>query len=43
MKAKEIKDSKLSLREYFDKITPYLRDMINNHKAKDEWKIQLVM
>ena len=28
---------------YFNKIIPYLRDMIDNHKAKGEWKIQLVM
>ena len=37
------KDAKLSIDEYFDKITPYLRDMIDNHKARGEWKIQLVM
>ena len=37
------KDAKLSIDKYFDKITPYLRDMIDNHKARGEWKIQLVM
>ena len=37
------KDAKLALWEYFNKIRPYLRDMIDNHKAKGEWKIQLVM
>ena len=37
------KDAKLALWDYFDKIIPYLRDMIDNHKAKGEWKIQLVM
>ena len=37
------KDAKLALWEYFNKIKPYLRDMIDNHKAKGEWKIQLVM
>ena len=37
------KDAKLTLWEYFDKIRPYLRDMIDNHKAKGEWKIQLVI
>ena len=37
------KDAKLALWEYFDKIRPYLKDMIDNHKAKGEWKIQLVM
>ena len=29
--------------EYFDIIRPYLRDMIDDHKAKGEWKIQLAM
>ena len=33
------KDAKLALWEYFNKIKPYLRDMIDNHKAKGEWKI----
>ena len=37
------KDSKLSIYEYFDIIRPYLRDMIGNHKARGEWKIQLTM
>ena len=37
------KDAKLALWEYFNKIIPYLRDMIDGYKAKDEWKIQLVM
>ena len=37
------KDAKLLIDEYFDIIRPYLRDMINNHKAKGEWKIQLIM
>ena len=27
------KDKNLSPKEYFNKIIPYLRDMINNHKA----------
>ena len=40
---KDGKDAKLALWEYFDKIKPYLRDMIDNHKAKGECKIQLVM
>ena len=30
------KDSKLSIYKYFDIIRPYLRDMIDNHKATDE-------
>ena len=33
----------LSLEEYLSIIRPYLRDMIDNHKAHSEWKIQLVM
>ena len=33
----------MSIYEYFDIIRPYLRDMIDNHKARDEWKIQLTM
>ena len=37
------KDAKLASWKYFNKIRPYLRDMIDNHKAKGEWKIQLVM
>ena len=37
------KDSKLVIYEYFDIIRPYLRDMVDNHKARGEWKIQLTM
>ena len=37
------KHAKLSIAEYFDKIKPYLKDMIDDHKARGEWKIQLVM
>ena len=40
---KGVEDSNLSVDEYFDIIRPYLRDMIDNHKAKGEWKIQLLM
>ena len=36
-------DSKLNINKYFDKIKPYLEDMIVNQKAKGEWKIQLSM
>ena len=35
------KDNKLALFEYFDMITPYLKDLIDDHKG--EWKIQLSM
>ena len=37
------KDNKLAVYEYFDIIKPYLKDMIDNYKARDEWKIQLTM
>ena len=39
----ESKGNNLALWEYFNQIRPYLRDMIDNHKVKGEWKIQLVM
>ena len=41
--SKADKDNKLALYEYFDIIRPYLKDMIDNYKAKGEWKIQLSM
>ena len=37
------KDNKLAIYEYFDIIRPYLKDMIDKHKTKGEWKIQLSM
>ena len=37
------RDAKLALYEYFEKIIPYLKDMINNYKSKGEWKIQITM
>ena len=40
---KDNKGNKLALYECFDIIRPYLKDMIDKHKARDEWKIQLVM
>ena len=36
-------DNTSSLHEYFEKIKPYLADLINFYKAKDEWKVQLSM
>ena len=36
-------DNNLSLEEYLNIIRRYLGDMIDNHKAHGEWKIQLVM
>ena len=35
------KDSKLTVYRYFDQIKPYLRDMIDYHKARGEWKISM--
>ena len=37
------KDSKLAIYEYFYIIRPYLKDVIDNHKARGAWKIQLIM
>ena len=37
------KDVKLVLYKYFEKIIPYVKDMINNYKSKCEWKIQITM
>ena len=37
------KYNNLSLEEYLNIISPYLRDMIDNHMALGEWKIQLIM
>ena len=42
-KSKGDKDNNFSIDEYFDIIRPFLRDMIDNHKARGEWKIQLTM
>ena len=36
-------DAKLALYEYFDKIIPYLKDMIDDYTSKGEWKIQIIM
>ena len=33
----------LAIYEYFDKIKPYLKDMIDDYKSKGEWKMQLVI
>ena len=37
------KNKKLSPEDYLDIFKPFLRDMINNHKTHEEWKIQLIM
>ena len=34
-------DNILTVKEYLNLIEPYLADMINDYKNKDEWKIQL--
>ena len=34
-------NNSLSFKEYLDLIKPYLNDLINTHKNKGEWKIQL--
>ena len=36
-------DYRLSIDEYLNIIRPYLKDMVDNHKYKGEWKIQLSM
>ena len=35
------KDNMLALYEYFNKIRPHLKDMIDDYKTKGEWTIQL--
>ena len=35
-KKSRVKDNKLALYKYFDIIRPYLKDMIDNHKARGE-------
>ena len=37
------KDNMSAIYEYFEKIKPYLKDMIDDYKSKGEWKIQIVM
>ena len=37
------KDKNLTPEDYLDIIRPYLRDIIDNHKAHGKWKIQLTM
>ena len=45
MKAEEINEKKLSIKQYLYMIIPYLTDLINDHKniRNSEWKIQLNM
>ena len=37
------KDKTLTINKYLDKVRLYLVDMINDHKTKSEWKIQLTI
>ena len=37
------RDANLALYNYFDKIKPHLKDMIDDYKSKGEWKIQITM
>ena len=37
------RDKKLSVEEYLDKIRPYLKNIINDIKNPDSWKIQLTI
>ena len=37
------KDRTLSIEEYLDIIRPYLSNIINDHKTRGEWKIQLAI
>ena len=37
------KDKTLSLEDYLNIIRPSLRDVINNHKTRGKWKIQLII
>ena len=37
------KNANLALYEYFEKIKPYLKDMIDDYKSKGEWNIQITM
>ena len=43
MKVMEIKTKRYQFKEQLDEIKPYLNDLIDNHKTKGEWKIQLIM
>ena len=36
-------DKLLTIEEYLNLTEPYLRELINNHKNKGEWKIQLMV
>ena len=37
------KDNMLAIYDYFDKIKPYLKNMIDDYKSKGQWKMQITM
>ena len=37
------RNKNLSLKEYFDKIKPYLRDIIIHLQKSGQWKVQLTI
>ena len=41
--SREDKHKNCSLEAFLDLIRPYLRDIMDNHKNNEEWKIQLTM
>ena len=43
MKVTAIQNKTVSVEEYPDKIRPYSKDIINNLKKSDTWKIQLTI
>ena len=43
MKITVIEIKTISVEEYLNKIRPYLKDIINNLKKSDTWKIQLTL
>ena len=42
-KSNDDKNTILSVEEYVNKIRPYLRDLVNDFKQSDTWKIQLTI
>ena len=41
--SKRDKDKTVSIKEYLNRIRPYLVDIINNHKTQGKWEIQLTV
>ena len=37
------KAKKLSIKDYFNEIRPYLNDLIDSYRTHSEWKVQLTM